>query len=365
MSRISSLEMQLDHVKSLLRTMCDAVNAGLVTLVQHFEHSNSAKLIKIVVLDSEIDNLERAIDTSILQIFATQQPLGYELRLAYACAKIAHHVERIGDAVESLARQLVNGDVPEQKGIFLEMLLDTKNLFERSYTAMFEGDLSVIHEIHTLDDKVDSKQRELYRIAKNILKKNNQENIEKALKIISMSSKLEKIAGLCCNWAGQIDFAENGMARSKIQKRKQRIVFIDNTGGVIASAAASFLYKIVNDIVDISVVTTRLKNTQNVLNITGFLSEYNIIPQVFPVAKITSMNWNNCLMLIFLGHFKLSSEEAEMISNKSVQIFWNDFDTDCKNIECNPKKLKEILNALNMRTAQLAQIILRTQEQNA
>lgn len=120
MSRISGLEAQLSNVKSLLRTMCDAVNTGLATLVQHFEHPNPSRLIKIVVLDSEIDNLERAIDTSILQILATQQPLGYELRLAYACAKIAHHIERIGDAVESLARQLVNGDIPDQKKYFLK-----------------------------------------------------------------------------------------------------------------------------------------------------------------------------------------------------------------------------------------------------
>ena len=218
MSRISSLEVQLSNVKSLLRTMCDAVNTGLVTLIQHFEHPNPNRLIKIVVLDSEIDNLERAIDTSILQILATQQPLGYELRLAYACAKIAHHIERIGDAVESLARQLVNGDIPDQKEIFLEMLNDSKDLFERSYTAMFEGDLSLIQEIHLLDDKVDFKQRELYHIAKKILKKESKGNIDKALRIISMSAKIEKIADLCCNWAEQIDLAENGMFVEKFKK---------------------------------------------------------------------------------------------------------------------------------------------------
>ncbi|WP_186645837.1 phosphate signaling complex PhoU family protein [Fluviispira vulneris] len=364
MSRISSLEMQLANVKSLLRTMCDAVHAGLQTLVQHFEHPNTNRLIKIVVLDSEIDNLERAIDASILQVFATQQPLGYELRLAYACAKIAHHVERIGDAVESLARQLVNGDVPEQKEIFLEMLLDTKNLFERSYTAMFDGDLSLIQEIHILDDKVDVKQRELNLIAKNILKKGNKKSIEKALKIISMSSKLEKIADLCCNWAEQIDFAENGMARRTLRKRKYRLVFIDNIGGMIASLVASFLYKNVKDIVELSVITTQSIKSNNILNFTNLLVDYEITPQIFPIARITTVNWNNCLMLIKLGKFELSEEESDIVPNKTVQIHWPEITIDPIDIENDPKKFKEFANVLTRRTNQLAQIIARTQEQN-
>jgi phosphate uptake regulator len=364
MSRISSLEVQLSNVKSLLRTMCDAVNTGLLTLIQHFEHPNPGRLIKIVVLDSEIDNLERAIDTSILQILATQQPLGYELRLAYACAKIAHHIERIGDAVESLARQLVNGDIPDQKEIFLEMLNDSKDLFERSYTAMFEGDLTLIQEIHILDDKVDFKQRELYHIAKNILKKGSKGNIDKALRIISMSSKLEKIADLCCNWAEQIDLAENGMVRRKIQKRKYRLVFMDNVGGMLASLAASFLYQSVKDIVDLSVVATQPIKTNNILNFTNFLAEYDITPQIFPIARITSMNWNKALMLIILGDFELPKEELEVVPYKTVQIQWPEIYFHPDDIENDPKKFKEFVNILSIRTNHLAQIIGRTQEQN-
>lgn len=364
MSRISSLEVQLNNVKSLLRTMCDAVSAGLVTLIQHFEHPNQSKLIKIVVLDSEIDNLERAVDVLILQILATQQPLGFELRLAYACAKIAHLIERIGDAVESLARHLVNGEVSEHKEIFLEMLYDSKDLFDRAYTAMFDGDLTLIQEIHILDDKVDFKQRELYHIAKNILKNGNKSNIDKSLRIISMSSKLEKIADLCCNWAEQIDLAKNGMERRKIQKRKHRLVFIDNVGGQIASLAASFLYKNVNDIVDLSVVSTKLIKSNNILKFTNFLTEYEIAPQIFPIARITSMNWNKVLMLIIIGNLELSKEELELIPYKTVQIKWAEINFDPDDIENDLEKFKEFVNLLLIRTNFLAQIIVRTQEQN-
>jgi phosphate transport system protein len=364
MSRISSLEVQLSNVKSLLRTMCDAVKTGLLTLIHHFEHPNQSRLIKVVVLDSEIDNLERAIDTAILQILATQQPLGYDLRFAYACAKIAHHIERIGDAVESLARQLVNGDIPEQKEIFLEMLNDTKDLFERSYSAMFESDLSLIQEIHTLDDKVDFKQRELYHIAKVILKKRDKSHIDKALRIISMSTKLEKIADLCCNWAAQIDFAENGMVRRKIQKRKYRVVFMDGTGGMVASLAASFLYQNVKDIVDISVVAMQPIKNGTILNFTSMLTEYDMTPQIFPIARITSMNWNKVLMLIILGNFEISSDELEIVPYKTVQIRWPEINFNSEELENNSDIFKKFVNLLLLRTNNLTQIIVRTKDQS-
>ena len=66
--------------------------------------------------------------------------------------------------------------------------------------------------------------------------------------------------------AQQIDLAENGMVRRKIQKRKYRLVFMDNVGGMLASLAASFLYQSVKDIVDLSVVATQPIKTNNILN---------------------------------------------------------------------------------------------------
>lgn len=125
-----------------------------------------------------------------------------------------------------------------------------------------------------------------------------------------------------------------------------------------------FLHQSVKDIVDLSVVATQPIKTNNILNFTNFLSEYDITPQIFPIARITSMNWNKALMLIILGDFELPSEELEVVPYKTVQIQWPEISFHPHEIESDPKKFKEFVNVLSSRTNHLAQIIARTQEQN-
>ena len=57
--------------------------------------------------------------------------------------------------------------------------------------------------------------------------------------------------------------------------------------------------------------------SNNILNFTNSLSEYDITPQIFPIARITSMNWNKALMLIILGNFELPKEELEVVPYKT------------------------------------------------
>ncbi len=326
MSRRPTLESQLTHMKSILRTMCDRVDSGMNGILIHLEQPNREQLIKIVVLDSEVDNLETALDNAILQIFATQQPMAYELRLAYACAKIAHHIERIGDAVESLARQLAGRQNISHTDVIQKMLIDTRDLFKRSYAAMFEGDLNLIHDIHALDDKVDLWQREIYNSAREILcRKPTKLEVENALQLINISAKLEKIADLSCNWAEQIDFAENGTARLKLGKRRQRIVFMDSGSGIAASLVACFLHQSASHIVDISVASRMpAAHSQAPLAMVKWLSEFNIAPQVFPLARLSSLSWSRCVLFILVGDFELSEDENEFIPFKTVKLKWPD-----------------------------------------
>lgn len=323
MTRIPTLDEQLKNMKSLLRTMCDRVLTGLTVISQHLESPRPEQLVKIVVLDTEIDNMETAVDETVLQIFATQQPLAYELRLVYATAKIAHHIERVGDAVESLARQLASRQHRTHHDMIQKMLADTKDLFNRSYAAMFEGDLAQIHDIHLLDDKVDVWQRGLYSEARRILNgPADKSDVDNALQLINISTKLEKIADLCCNWAEQIDFAEHGNARRKLKKRKHRIVFMDDNRGLTASLAACFLSDAVKEFVDVSVITRSNARHISVLNFSDLLIREKVTPQVFPIGTLQAMQWNRCLMLIHLGQFELSQDERDQIPYKTVRLTW-------------------------------------------
>ncbi len=358
MTRIPTLDLQLSRMKSLLRSMCDRVLAGFGVVIAHLDSPLDEELIKIVVLDTEIDNLETEVDESILQIFATQQPMAYELRLVYATAKIAHHVERIGDALESLARQLAGKQGVMERDTLSLMMKETKDMFMRSYMAMFEGDLTQISDIHALDDKIDNWHRELYQTARHVLTEcKDKAQVEEALQIINISSKLEKVADLCCNWAEQIDFAEHGLARRKIKRRKHRVVFVDEEESVVASLAASFLQESLHDLFDISVLTkSRSIRQGGALVYSDLLSREKITPQVFPVARLETMQWSRTLMLIMLGPCRLTETESELIPHKTVRLGWSEL--TLKNSDA-----ETLLPNLRTRIDDLSHVLARTQRE--
>lgn len=358
MTRIPTLDLQLSRMKSLLRAMCDRVLAGFNVVTTHLESPRHEELIKIVVLDTEVDNLETEVDEAILQIFATQQPMAYELRLVYATAKIAHHIERIGDAVESLARQLAGREGVPQREIIARMMKETKDLFTRSYVAMFEGDLTQIADIHVLDDKIDAWHRELYQLAREVLyTSKDRGEIEEALQVINVSSKLEKVADLCCNWAEQIDFAEHGTARRKLKKRRHRMVFVDDEQALTASFAASFLQERLHDLFDITVVTRSREARQGaVLEYGDALAREKVTPQVFPVARLGSMGWSRTLMLIALGPCQLTDDELDLVPHKTVRLAWPE-------VTLRGSDLEAFLPRLRARVDDLANVLARTRRE--
>ncbi len=328
MARIPTLEIQIANMKSLLRTMCDRVHAGLLVVEQHLHVPNTEALIKVVALDSEVDRMEQELDEAVLQIFATQQPRAQELRLVYATAKIAHHVERMGDAVESLARQLATAELSESRSLLIEMISHVKDLFARSYSAMFEEDHSGIQEIFDLDDAVDECQRAIVQIAKDMFLSapRDPNAVERGLKLITIASKLEKIADLCCNWAEQSDFAAHGLARRVLKKRKLRVVLTDDSGGSLASSCAELLVKNLSGAIDLTVATTEFgpeqqeDGTADVAQVDHEARPYGNARE-FPIVRFRQVSWSRCFLLVNLGR-PLSSFERGLIPHKTMVLEW-------------------------------------------
>jgi phosphate transport system protein len=313
MARIPTLEQQISNMKRLLRLMCDRVHASLLVVEQHLHVPDSEALVKVVALDSEVDRMETELDETVLQIFATQQPRAQELRLVYATAKIAHHIERMGDAVESLARQLAGADLTESRPLLVEMMSHVKDLFSRAYVAMFEQDLSRIQEIFELDDAVDECQSAVVAIAKEIFLSAHEDPlaVERGLKLISIASKLEKVADLCCNWAEQTDFAAHGLARRVLKKRRLRLVLLDEVGGGLSAKGAAWLTQDLSDAVDVTVATKRLNS-----------GDSSLASQPFPVVRFEQVSWSRCFLLVNLGR-PLTPEERESIPSKTMVVEWD------------------------------------------
>lgn len=357
MARIPNLETQINNIKGLLRTMCDRVYAGLLVVEGHIHVPNTEALIKVVALDSEVDRMEYELDEAVLQIFATQQPRAQELRLVYATTKIAHHVERMGDALESLARQLATADLSDSRSLILEMISHVKDLFARSYAAMFEQDHTRIQEIFDLDDAVDECQRVIVQIAKDMFLSapRDPQAVERGLKLITIASKLEKIADLCCNWAEQTDFAAHGFARRVLKKRRLRVVLLDDSGGRLATQCADHLAKNLSEAVDVTVATLVSAQSQSVSDSSSGPVTHAGLPVPlantdvsagFPIVRFEQVSWSRCFLLVNFGA-GLSARNREMIPHKTMILEWGMTDVEQGNFDADLRqKLSGLVSIL-------------------
>lgn len=327
MARIPTLEAKVDEMMTTMRTMADRVMNGLVLLTEHLETPRRDELVKLIVWNHEVDRLAESINEACLQTFATLHPFGYDLRLVFATTKMSNIIRQIGDSVQSLARQLAARNVTLDTDLLIGMFRTTKGIVNRCYVAAFEGDLSLIQEIHELDDEVDEADRQIYFHARMVLgESRDPEVIEDALQLIHIASRLEKVADLACDWAKYIDFSVNGMARRQLRRFRDRVVFLDFDGGLSASIVASLFYRVAPNLMEISVVTQFDGELPSLLVYGDFLSSEGFVPEVFPVARLARVRWKKTLLVVSLGPQPIDTRERDFIPYKSPILVWDDVD---------------------------------------
>lgn len=324
MARIPSLEQSLDRMTSTLRMMGDRVLSGLAILATHLERPSRDELVKLIVWNHEVDRLGSSVDDVVLQVLATQHPLAQDLRRAYSSVKISRIISQIGDAVQSLARQLVTRELSLHTDLLREMAQSARDLVHRCYVATFEGDTSLIQEIHTLDDAVDEADRQCYFQARTVLRDSRDFHVvEEALLLMHVASRLEKVADLACDWAKQIDFAVNGMARQQIGRFRDRVVFVDSDGGLSGSVVGSLLLRQAAGLVEVSVVTRNADKQGSRPDLSNLISDIGPM-QVFPVASIQTTRLKRTLLVIVLGPEELTTQERDFVPYKSPILQWDD-----------------------------------------
>jgi phosphate transport system protein len=67
---------------------------------------DAERAAKVVVLDAEVDERERAIEKQIIRLLALRQPIAQDLRVCIAALKIVNDLERVGDLAKSIARRV-------------------------------------------------------------------------------------------------------------------------------------------------------------------------------------------------------------------------------------------------------------------
>lgn len=98
---------ELESLRSHVLAMGGKVEQQLTTALEALVKMDSDEAELIVSKDSEINQMEMAIDDECATILARRQPTASDLRLVIAIIKVNRDLERIGDEAAKVARQAV------------------------------------------------------------------------------------------------------------------------------------------------------------------------------------------------------------------------------------------------------------------
>ena len=166
---------------------------------------------KVALLDAEIDEKERSIETLCLRLLL-QQPVARDLRQISAALKMVTDMERIGDQAEDIAEIVLflNGRQSEHDGLLQQMARAAITMVTNSVDAFVKRDLRLAEWVERADDTVD---RYFDEVKQSLIEKisTHPEDGAYFLDCLMIAKYFERIADHAVNIAQWVVFSVTGV----------------------------------------------------------------------------------------------------------------------------------------------------------
>ncbi len=161
--------------------------------------------------DNRIDDLEKEIDEICITLLS-RAPLATDLRMITVAMKITHDLERVGDEATSIARRAINLNTEPQLKDYVDlprMAQMALGMLKAALDAFVDKDADKAREIIPQDKEVDALNKQMQReLASYMIEKPG--NITRALHLIEISKRVERIADHATNIAEEVVFLLEG-----------------------------------------------------------------------------------------------------------------------------------------------------------
>jgi len=161
--------------------------------------------------DRPVNLLEMECDELCVRMIAQWQPAASDLRFLIAALKITTDLERMGDLAVNIAERAV--ELASQPKLdppidLLPMATMVQQMLKAALDAFVRRDAAHAEAILVEDDMVDTAFRDLFATLVARMKK--PDNVERAVRLLSIGKALERIADHATNVAEQVVFLARG-----------------------------------------------------------------------------------------------------------------------------------------------------------
>ncbi len=205
---------ELESLRNHMLSMGGKVEQQLITALDAVMKMDSGEAELIVRRDSEVNQMEMAIDDECATIIARRQPTASDLRLVIAIIKVNRDLERIGDEAAKVAKQAVR---MSEDGRSPSNFIEIKHIgamvgamLRQSLDAFARLDVDQAVEVVKGDDKVDKEYGSAMRSLITFMVEDPR-NIGVILNEMWALRSLERIGDHACNIAEHVIYLVRGL----------------------------------------------------------------------------------------------------------------------------------------------------------
>jgi phosphate transport system protein len=207
-----TFENELQQVKDSVLVLGSMVEQSIIDSVEALKKRDIQAAEKILAADKDINKKRFQIESQLLILIATQQPMAHDLRLLASCMEIISELERMGDYAKGIANINIRmGDSPLLKPLIdvPRMAQKGADMLHRALTAFVNEDVETARAIPVEDDEVDALFNQVYRELMTIVI-GDPTSIERANWLLWTAHNLERFADRVTNICERTVFVVTG-----------------------------------------------------------------------------------------------------------------------------------------------------------
>jgi phosphate transport system protein len=207
---MTHLEEELQKLKEEMTEMANLVTAQIKKSLRALIEEDFDLAQEVIFNEKRVNAFELTVDKDCEKILALLNPFATDMRFVFATLKINTDFERIGDNAEGIAQYLLMAGKCFDKQLlkdcrFFEMADRVNNMLQSITTSYAEGNTKLARTVFKEDKLLDEINKASTEIIANYIK-NNPENINQALYLLTVIRKLERVGDHVTNIAEEIIF---------------------------------------------------------------------------------------------------------------------------------------------------------------
>jgi phosphate transport system protein len=203
---------ELDNIKKMTLSLGAMVEERVRLAVAAVENKDAEAAQRVIKTDHEIDEMEIEVEETCLKVLALHQPVAVDLRFLIAVIKINNDLERIGDQAVNIAQRvavLAKRHAVNFNFDYAQMAEKAQAMLRMSLDALVNLDEDLALKVVTMDDEVDTIQRDAYDRIKSAMKENS-DKIGYMINLLLISRHLERLADHATNIAEEVIYLIEG-----------------------------------------------------------------------------------------------------------------------------------------------------------